>query len=110
MGLHTYPYTPFRTGYSSTGWGNTITIMPGNNLTITTQWEANRYTVSFDVNGGNELDEEEVIVTFDGMYGDLLVPTRTGYTFLEWFTDKKERITEESIVKIPDNHTLHTLA
>ena len=110
MGLHTYPYTPFRTGYSSTGWGNTITIMPGNNLTITTQWEANRYTVSFDVNGGNELDEEDVTVTLDEMYGDLPVPTRIGNTFLWRFNEMKERITEESIVKIPDNHTLHTLA
>ena len=78
-GAIAYPYTPFRTGYSFAGWGNnTITIMPGNNLTITAQWEANRYTVSFDVNGGNELDKKKVIVTFDEMYGDLPVPTRTG--------------------------------
>ena len=102
-----YPYTSFRTGYSFTGWSNTITVMPGNNITITAQWEANRYTVSVDVNGGNELDEKEVTVTFDGMYGDFPVPTRTGNTFLGWFNEMNESITKESIVKIPRNHTLH---
>ena len=103
-----YPAEPLRTGYSFAGWGNTITIMPGNNRTITAQWRANRYTVSFDVNGGNELGKKEATVTFDGMYGDLPVPTRTGYTFLGWFNEKNESVTKESIVKIPRNHTLHT--
>ena len=56
---------------------------------------------------GNELGKKEVTVTFNEMYGDLPVPIRTGYTFLEWFTDKKERITEESIVRILSSHTLH---
>ena len=103
-----YPYTSFRTGYSFTGWSNTITVMPGNNITITAQWEANRYTVSFDVNGGNELDKKKVTVTFNEMYGDLPVPTRIGYTFLGWFTEKNESVTKDSIVRIPRNHTLHT--
>ena len=46
------------------------------------------------------------VVTFGSAYGELPNATRTGHTFLGWFNEKNKSVTAESIVKIPDNHTL----
>ena len=72
---------------------------------MTAQWTANKYTVTFNSSEGI-VSQSTKTVTFDSPYGDLPEATRTGYTFAGWYTEKNESITEESIVKIPDNHTL----
>ena len=65
------------------------------------------FTVTPDVNGGDELAVKEMAIGCDRVYGDIPEATRTGYSFLGWFTEKNESITGESIVEIPDNHTLY---
>ena len=102
----TYPAEPVRAGYSFAGWDNKITNMPADNTNITAQWRANNYTVSFNPNGGS-VSQSTKAVTFGSAYEELPTPTRTEHTFLGWFTEKNETITAESIVKIPDNHTLY---
>ena len=102
----TYPANPVRAGYSFAGWDNNTTNMPANNITITAQWTANEYTVTFNPSGGIA-SQSTKDVTFGSAYGELPNATRTGYTFVGWFTEKNESITGESIVKIPDNHTLY---
>ena len=66
--------------------------------------------VNFDANGGT-IEESEISksVYYGQAYGDLPVPTRTGYTFAGWFTDKTEgtRITAETIVSALVNQTLY---
>ena len=110
--------TPTREGYIFEGWftkkeegmkiesGDKVT----QNHTLYAHWAA-KYTVTFDVNGGNPLSESESKkeVIFDKEYGDLPEPTRTGYTFEGWFTDKTftNEITSELIMSIPNNHTLY---
>ena len=101
----TYPDDPVRAGYSFAGWDSNITNMPADNTTITAQWAANNYTVTFDPSGGS-VSQSTKIVTFWSAYGELPTPNKTGHTFLGWFNEKNESITEESIVNIPDNHTL----
>ena len=45
------------------------------------------YTVTFNVNGaGGSVSPESKSVTYASTYGDLPVPTRTGYTFGGWHT------------------------
>ena len=102
----TYPADPVRVGYSFISWDRNITNMPADNTTITALWRANNYTVTFNPSEGS-ISRSTKIVAFGSAYGDLPTPNRTEHTFLGWFTEKNESITAESIVKIPDNHTLY---
>ena len=101
-----YPAEPVRAGYSFAGWDKNITNMPADNTTITALWTGNNYTVTFNPNGGSVSQSKKAVV-FGSAYGDLPIATRTGHTFLGWFTEKGESITEGSIVNTPDNHTLY---
>lgn len=83
---------PTKTGYSFTGWilgdsdvkNLTVIIEKGylGNLTFTACYEANKYTLSFNENGGDE-SVPAITVTYDRSF-NLPSPTRTGYTFDGW--------------------------
>lgn len=67
-----------------------------------------QYTVNFDANEGT-VSTTSKIVDFYGTYGELPTPTRKGYTFEGWYTEKDEgiKITEESILEKNDDQTLY---
>ena len=79
----TAPADPTREGYTFIGWDRDIPeIMLAENITVTAQWEINRYTITFDTAGGSEIAP----ITQD--YGTAITapadPTREGYTFIGW--------------------------
>lgn len=78
------------------------------NLTVYAQWKANSYTVKFDANGGT-VSTTSKAVTYDGKYGSLPMPTKSGYTFNGWYTAKTggTKITADSKVAITANQTLY---
>ena len=85
------------TGYTNSwsGWTGTYTsssnpytfTMPEGNVTLTANGtrKANSYTVTFNANGGS-ISTASKAVTYTSTYGTLPTPTRTGYTFLGWYS------------------------
>ena len=107
---------PTRTGYSFKNWkgsnGDTYasgaTTNYNGNLTLTAQWEAQKYTLTFNANGGN-VSTSTKTVTYNSKYGTLPTPTRTGYTFNGWHTSKTEEdeVTSDTICKGNDTVYAH---
>ena len=92
----TAPEAPTREGYTFIGWDKEIpTTMPAENMTVTAQWEINRYTITFDTNGGSEIAP----ITQD--YGTVITapeaPEREGYTFIGWDKAIPETMPAENI-------------
>ncbi len=92
----TAPDNPTRKGYTFKGWDKEIPeTMPADNITVKAQWEINQYTITFDTNGGNEIDS----ITQD--YGTAITapadPTRKGYTFKGWDKEIHETMPAENI-------------
>ena len=90
------PADPTREGYTFIGWDREIPeTMPAENMTVTAQWEINRYTITFDTAGGSEIAP----ITQD--YGTNIAapadPTRDGYTFIGWDRDIPETMPAENI-------------
>ena len=94
----TKPSNPGRDGYSFNGWkdqdGNTtvVTTMPAKDLTYTAQWSANSYTIN--LNGGSssqtsvriKYGTNTFLNTSTSTETTITTPTKTGYTFLGWYT------------------------
>ena len=92
----TAPADPTREGYTFIGWDREIpTTMPAENMTVTAQWEINRYTITFDTAGGSEIAP----ITQD--YGTNIAapadPTRDGYTFIGWDREIPETMPAENM-------------
>ena len=92
----TAPADPTREGYTFIGWDRDIPeIMLAENITVTAQWEINRYTITFDTAGGSEIAP----ITQD--YGTAITapadPTREGYTFIGWDMEIPETVPAENM-------------
>ena len=92
----TAPDNPTRKGYTFKGWDKEIPeTMPAENTTVKAQWEINKYTITFDTNGGSEIAP----ITQD--YGTEITapadPTRKGYTFKGWDREIPETMPAENI-------------
>lgn len=115
----TEPTSTSVTGYTLEGWYTTSTFDTGTKvtfpLTITgntdlyAHWTANKYTVSFDSQGGNNTPAN-MEVTYDGTYGTLpSAGTKTGHTFTGWYTSATggTKVTETTKVTITAPQTLY---
>ena len=110
--------TPSRSGYNFTGWytaksGGTkvdgsTKVSNTSNHTLYAQWSVNSVTVTLDANGGS-VSPRSVTVTYDGTYGTLPTPSRSGYNFTGWYTAKSggTKVNGNSTVSDASNHTLY---
>lgn len=102
---------PTRTGYTFDGWYNGSTKVTGinegktawftsadnlyqelasrktGNITLEARWTLNKYTLSFNPNGGT-VNPTSKTVSYGNPYGNLPTPTKKGSRFLGWFTEK----------------------
>ena len=95
---------PTRTGYTFQGWYDTSAASGGtqyytaacasartwnktSNTTLYARWTPNRYTVSFNANGGSGGQSANVTATYDANMPGISTtkPTRTGYAFGGWY-------------------------
>ena len=90
----TAPSAPSKEGYTFAGWYSdkdltkayNFSTMPAENITLYAKWTVNQYTFTFVTNGGSAVTS----ITQD--YGtDIVAPTttKTGYTFVAWYTDEE---------------------
>ncbi len=93
---------PMRSGYAFLGWSTnssatTATYQPGgqfkNNATTTLYavWKKGVYRVSFDANGGKGAPEAQIKVPGTPLTLSTKRPTRPGYKFLGWSTNKNAK-------------------
>ena len=87
---------PTKEGYEFIGWTSQditeptmqVVIESGStgNLTFTANWQANKYLLTFDAASGVIADKflEGIVVTFNEIVGELPLPVKEGYEFVQW--------------------------
>ena len=81
----TVPDDPTREGYTFIGWDTPFPKkMPAKIMEITALWQINRYKITFDTDGGSEIDSIEQDYDTEITAHD--APTKEGYTFIGWDT------------------------
>jgi uncharacterized repeat protein (TIGR02543 family) len=100
----TAPADPQRDGYTFTGWDKDYSYV-GSDLTVTAQYSINSYTVSFNTDGGSEIDSQTV------NYQEKAVkpadPTKTGWSFGNWYRDEELTIEFDFDTGITSDTTIY---
>ena len=94
--------------YSNWSWDKTTVTGSVKNNGYTVWATLPTITVTFDPNGGS-VEPTTKEVKIGETYGDLPVPTRTGYTFDGWFTDAQagDKVEATTTVTATTAHTLY---
>ena len=100
--------TPTKTGYTFKGWKldgageaqMAVTIAAGStgNKAYTATWQINQYTITFDSNGGSEVDA--ITQDYNTAVTPPAAPTKTGYTFAGWNQAVPTTIPAENVTLI----------
>ncbi|MDR0885016.1 MAG: InlB B-repeat-containing protein [Clostridiales Family XIII bacterium] len=116
------PATPKRTGYTFVAWytaktkgGSKVTkatvLKTAKAHTIYARWTPNKYTVTYNANGGKigNAKTAKKTVTFAKKYALPATPKRAGYTFKGWYTKTKGGTQVSKTTKLSNakSHTLY---
>lgn len=101
----TAPALPTKNGYTAS-WDKAFANITAD-VTVNVKWTANTYTLTYKVNGGAKLKTSTKTITFDSTYGELVKPTRTGYTFKGWYTAKTKGTKVTSSTKVTGDATIY---
>ena len=107
-----------RTGYEFDGWYeatdsiNAIVKIPQGSIgerVLNARWRANRYTVTFDAQGGATAEPQIRQITYDQPFDSLAMTSRSGYNFMGWFTEATGgiEVTENTVVQKTEDQTLY---
>ena len=104
--------TPSKTGYSFQGWytaasgGSKFTSdAVYSSMTLYAHWSINQYTVTFNSTGGSAVSSKTV--NHGSAIGTLPVTTRSGYTFLGWYSATSGGVQVTTGTVISNNITLY---
>lgn len=87
-GCYAYqPYNPEREGCEFDGWDRSFDIPIMSNTVFNAKWNKNTYTITFDSNGGSNVNS--IIAVYDSDIYEPTYPTKLNYIFAGWFTDKQ---------------------
>ena len=98
---------PTKEGYTFAGWYTDQTfenvytlptVYPNESYNVYAKWNINKYTITYNTNGGNTIEAEEL----DYNSTISVAPTKEGYTFAGWFVDEE---LSEQITKVPASST-----
>jgi uncharacterized repeat protein (TIGR02543 family) len=104
---------PTKTGYTLAGWYSDSTLSTAynfsspvtKNLTLYAKWTANKYTVTFNSNGGSAVDAKTV--DYDTAVTAPAAPTKTGHTFASWCSDSALATVYDFNTKVTEDITLY---
>ncbi len=83
----TAPSNPTRKGYTFTGWDVEYSEVTSD-ITVTAQYTATTYSITYNLDGGtNDIDNPESY-TIESETITLYTPTKSGYSFVGWYTDE----------------------
>ncbi|MCX5775226.1 MAG: InlB B-repeat-containing protein [Firmicutes bacterium] len=88
------PTAPTKTGYTFAGWFSdsalttpyTFSTMPLGGTTVYAKWDVKEYTITFNSNGGS--DVSPITQAFNSVVSEPVPPTKTGFSFIGWFTNE----------------------
>ncbi|MBO5870134.1 MAG: InlB B-repeat-containing protein [Clostridia bacterium] len=82
--------------------------LPDSTITIFVSKGKKSITVTYDANGGS-VNTGSKSAYVSETYGTLPTPTRTGYTFDGWYSDKTGgvKVSSSTTINTPSNHTLY---
>ena len=91
------PADPTKTGYSFAGWDKEIpSNMPAEDITIKALWNIQKYTITFDTDGGT------TVTPINQDYGTTVVtpetPKKRGYTFVGWDKEIPSKMPAENMI------------
>ena len=91
----TRPTNPTKEGHTFAGWYLDSEFkeaysfenakMPSKNMTLYAKWNVNEYTISFEENGGSNV--ENITLPYQSSVTAPTAPTKEGYTFGGWYSD-----------------------
>ena len=121
-GTETILVNPTKSGYNFAGWyledtfATKIETLAAagytSEITLYAKWNkrsggggTTRYTVSFDTNGGNKISSERV--KRNGTLTEPTTPTKDGFDFVGWYTDKELKTKYDFSAKVTKSMTLY---
>lgn len=90
----TTPIEPTKEGHTFDGWFSDddlaltyqFTTMPDDNITLYAKWIINSYSIYYNSNGGSDIELSTHL--YNSNLPDPIIPTKTGHTFIGWYTDE----------------------
>ena len=92
----TFPDPPTKAYHTFAGWDKEIpTTMPAENITIKALWNENNYTITFDTDGGSEIDS--ITQAYGTEITKPINPEKEGYLFVGWDKEIPSTMPAENI-------------
>ena len=96
-----------KNGYTFLGWYDknleikfSFNTMPSENIILYAKWQINRYTLSFDSKGGNEI--ADIVQDYDSEITAPEAPEKNGYVFDNWYVDTLN-VNKYTFTKMPSH-------